>query len=245
VGVFGIAADITARRRNEREIERYEEQLRAKVAELSRAEEQERRMIASALHDEIGQTLALAKIKLETLKQLQESGELEPGIARVRELLDDVIGKTRSLTVELRPPLLYELGLETAIQALCEEFREQYGIDIRFEDDGSDKELDDDQRIFLYRVVRELLVNVVKHSQATAARVCIFREDLWIVLVVKDNGIGFDPATAERRIGVSAGFGLFSIRERVRHAGGRFVIHSHPGDGTRVIVTTRLESAGF
>jgi signal transduction histidine kinase len=194
------------------------------------------------LHDELGQNLALAKIKLDTLTGMKRSDDLAQGVRKVQQLLEYAIKKTRSLTVELSPPLLYDLGLQPAVQALCEEFRQQYRINFSFEDDGSDKGMDDDLRILLYQAIRELLVNVVKHSQASAARVAIARQGGAIRIVVEDNGVGFDTASADMRIGMAGGFGLFSIKERLKHLGGDIETDSRPGSGTKVTVQAPLDT---
>ncbi|MBJ6724499.1 MEDS domain-containing protein [Geomesophilobacter sediminis] len=238
-GIFGISRDITEQRRMERELADYQEQLRFMASELSLNEERQRRQIASVLHDQIGQTLALAKIRIEAVKRVVEGVKggqrLSVDLAGIGELLDRVIQHSRSLTDQLSPPVLYELGLEAAVEALADEFQRQHGIEITFYDDAADKPLDDDLRGLLYQSVRELLVNIVKHAHASRATVSLQREGKFLTINVVDDGDGFDEKE-KIRVGTGAGFGLFRMRERLKHSGGRFRIETAPGLGTRVII---------
>ena len=226
----------------EREIserKRMEAQLRSLASELSLAEERERRRLAIDLHDRIGQALAICKIKLGSLRETVSSTDVAVSIDEIRELLDQIIQDTRSLTFELSSPILYELGLEAAVESLAEQVQKQHGILSTFEDDGQHKPLDDDVRVVLFQAVRELLVNVAKHAQANSVKVSIQRYDSDIRIGVEDDGVGFDTS----EIGYSTnGFGLFSIRERLDYLGGHLEVRSEPGRGTLVTLVAPLKS---
>src|SRR6185369_8234635 len=122
VGAVVVNEDITSRKRMELENAAYQDKLRFMASEMSLIEERERRQLATTLHDQIGQVLALAKIKLGALQAAGSAEECRQSAGEIRELLEQAIKSSRSLTFELSPPVLYELGFETALQALCENF---------------------------------------------------------------------------------------------------------------------------
>lgn len=232
-----LESEVAARRRIEADIAAHQEQLRFMTAEMSRIEEQERHRIAYALHDQIGQVLALAKIKLE----LMDPGDgFRREAAQISDLLDSAIRQTRTLTAELSPPILYELGLEAAVQSLCEEFQSCYRISFDFQDEGGAKPLRDELRTLLYQGVRELLVNIVKHSRASSVSVTVARDGEGIRITVTDNGIGFDCTARTFVTCKNGGFGLFSISERLDYLGGKLLVESAAGTGTTVTLLAPL-----
>jgi signal transduction histidine kinase len=161
----------------------------------------------------------------------------------VAELLGQTIQETRSLTIEICPPILYELGLEAALEWLSEQTQSQYGIKTSFANDRQEKPLDDEIRVVLFQAARELLVNVAKHSQADTARLSVERRDNQVRINVEDDGIGFDMAAAEATVGSNGGgFGLFSIRERLKHLGGCLECSSQAGQGTRISMIAPLKN---
>jgi signal transduction histidine kinase len=230
--------DISERKRAEERLLAYQEQLRSMASELSITEERERRRMAALLHDSIGQALAFCKIKVGALQQKGASGEvLEKQLREIRELLEQAIRSTRTLTFDLSPPVLHEIGIEPALEALAERIQEQHGIRCTFRDDGSPKSLWPDLRTLLYHAARELLTNVVKHARAGNVAVSIRSEDNSIMIEVCDDGVGF----AQQGTG---GFGLFSIRERLRRLGGRLEIEPGIGRGTRAVIIAPCRKEG-
>jgi signal transduction histidine kinase len=145
------------------------------------------------------------------------------------------------LVFELSPPILYELGFEPAMEWLAEHMQQQYGLVVSVEDDDHPKPLDNEARVLLFRAVRELLFNVLKHSQASCARVCMRRAGKHMEVIVEDNGVGFAPDKLGASSGKMEGFGLFSIRERLNYFNGSMEIESTPGEVTRVILTLPLQ----
>ena len=168
------------------------------------------------------------------------------GLAEVRDLIDGAIQDTRSLTFDLSPPVLYDMGFEAGLEWLADQAREQHGIRVAYRDDGQDKPLDEDVRVLLFRAARELLLNVVKHARASEARVSVCRDDGAVRIEIADDGVGFDASEVHHRANRSSGFGLFSIRERLDFLGGTFRIESRAGGGTRVTLAAPLkrDSAG-
>jgi signal transduction histidine kinase len=124
---------------------------------------------------------------------------------------------------------------------LAEHMEKQYGLAVAVEDDDNPKPLDNEARVLLFRAVRELLFNVLKHSRASSARVCMRRAGEHLEVIVEDNGVGFPPDKPGDLSGKIEGFGLFSIRERLNYFGGRMEIDSIPGEITRVILSLPLQ----
>jgi PAS domain S-box-containing protein len=232
-----VQRDITERKKIEEQFHAYQEQLRLLTSELLLAEERERRRIAMDLHDNIGQMLALTRIKLGVLRNSLAGNVHADDVGAIVELIDQSIGYTKSLSFELSPPLLYDIGIEATIEWLAEQMQKQHYILFYCENDGSPKPLKRDVSILLFQTVRELFMNIVKHSQAHQVNVGISREDDDIKIVVEDDGIGFDAS----KIDTDLTFGFFSIRERLKYLGGSLSIDTGPGRGTRVTVTSPLD----
>jgi len=233
----GTVEDITEQKKAEEKIQSYQKQLRSLASDLSLAEERERRRIATTLHDHIGQILAISKIKLGALLESVNNDGCIEQLKEIREHVEQAIKYTRSLTFELSPPILYDLGLESALEWLAEQTKEQHGINCMFEADNSLKQVSDEIRIVLFSAVRELLMNVTKHAHASIAKITIRRLNDNITIHVADNGIGFSASKMNFYLDENKGFGLFSIRERLRHLGGQMDVRSGRGRGTRVILT--------
>jgi PAS domain S-box-containing protein len=237
----GTAHDITKRKEAEEKLMLYQQQLRSLASELSLAEERLRRRIAAELHDHIAQNLAISKIKLESLKD-----DVKPGLAKslkeVINLISQTIDASRSLTFEISPPVLYELGFETAIGWLARQTRQRFGLDVEFINDEKPKPLNADIRILLFQAVRELLVNVVKHAKAKKAKVYALAVGDNIQVTVEDNGVGFDiTALNPAKDFTKGGFGLFNIRERLDQIGGSVIIQSGRKKGTQITLTAPME----
>lgn len=233
--------DITERKLAELKIIAYQEQLRSMASEISFVEERERHKIATTLHDQIGQTLAMAKIKTGELRKSVLSPDEASQLKTIFKLIETAILDTRSIMSELSPPLLFALGFEAALEWYTEKIREQHGIRVKFEDDRQPKPLDENIQILLFSAVRELLVNAVKHSRAGLLKVALHRVGDSIRITVEDDGIGFDPSGNGLHYGNAGGFGLFSIRERLAHFGGELRIVSQIGNGTLVTLIAPLK----
>jgi PAS domain S-box-containing protein len=237
-----LISDIGDRKRAEAEIISYQKRLRSLSSELMLTEERERRRIAAELHDRIGQSLAIAKMKLGAARQMSGSERMSLILDEMRQLLDGTIQDTRLLTFEISPPILYELGFEPAVEWLAERFHERHGIEASFLDDRQPKPLGADLRVFLFQAVQELLLNVVKHAKARSVRVSVRREGEQIVVGVADDGIGCDPVQIAAIGSTHAGFGLFNIRERLGLLGGRLEIECSSGGGTLACLRAPLRT---
>lgn len=233
--------DITERKRSLKRLLIYRDKLRVLTSQLSLAEERERRRIASYIHDAIGHSLAIIKIKLGTFRESLSSQSLSRALKEIRDLVEQTICKTRELTFEISPPVLYELGFDASVEWLLEEMQKESGIMTDLEVDKLSKPLDDDISILLYQAVRELLVNIAKHAHAHKVKISIRRKDSNIQVKVEDDGVGFDAFNHSFHIRENLGFGLFSIRERLNHIGGYLKIESKLRHGTKVTLVTPLK----
>jgi PAS domain S-box-containing protein len=220
-----------------------EGKLRSLTSELSMTEERERRRMATYLHDVIGQTLALGKMKI---RSLEKSGLPQPHqqlLGDLRDLIDQSITNTQTLTFELCPPILYELSFEAAIGWLTERLENQHGLKIEFHDDRVPKLLSENVKVLLFHAVREVLVNIIKHAEAGHASVSLSRSGDSMRIDITDDGIGIDAARKSKSSFNGGGFGLFNIRERLAYLGGRLEIGAHEGGGTHVTILAPLEGS--
>jgi signal transduction histidine kinase len=237
-----VCEDATERKQAAAQLLGYQEQLRALAAEVAMAEERERQRIATGLHDQVGQLLALAKLRLSAWLTAAPSGIPKQSLEDIRVLLEQAIWATRAFTFELSSPVLYKLGLVPALKSLSEWMEEEYGIRCHFTSDHQSIPLPAELRALLFRIGRELLCNVVKHAQACQVRMSLAGVGTHLCLTVHDDGRGFDAQQAGKRLGSTGGFGLFSISENMVRIGGRLEITSAPGEGTRVVVIVPIES---
>lgn len=232
--------DITERKCAEEALLNYQMQLKVLAAELSNSEEKERRRIATELHDNIGQTLALCSLKLSSQAFASQSEVLVEAIEEIKEMIDSSIEAIRSLTLQISPPLLYEVGLEAALEWLCKWFKKEYNYHVAFWDDGRTKYLDDAIRSTIYQVVRELLLNAVKHANVKFAQIRLTKDSDKIIIEVKDDGIGYDYSKVIDNRDIKRGFGLFNIRQRIEHLGGEFIVETELTKGTYVKLSVPL-----
>ena len=235
--LLGISEDITERKEAEAKLLAYQEQLRALTSEMMLVEERERRRIATELHDQIGQNLALCKLKVAALGNDRGNDGLKVELEGVNQLLENCIQGARSLIFDLSPPVLYELGFPEAMEWLAERIQEQFSIPVEFSSKNSGFDLDTDQKVLLFQIVREMLINVGKHSQATQAWVILTAAKSVVTVEVKDNGIGFEVLQPDSQKKQGAAFGFFSVRERLNFLGGVMEIKSRPGEGTHIVVS--------
>ena len=242
VQYYGVARDITERKQAVAKLLSYQSQLQNLASQLSTAEAKERKRIATDIHDRIGQGLALARIRLATLKTKANSSQIERIASETMESIDQIIQDTRSLMFNISSPLLYEVGLEAALERLSEQFQSEHEMSFSFTAHGKSQKLETDRAVLLYDVAKELLVNAVKHSLAINIKVTLESNDSCVTITVEDDGQGIGEKVPFLQGGTSnGGFGLFSIRERIQHIGGDVEIESDRGKGTLITVRVPLE----
>jgi signal transduction histidine kinase len=243
IRMAGSMQDVHARKQAEQQVEEYQEQLRSLAYGAVLAAERERRRIGMELHDRTIQNLGLTSVKLSELKDRVELNGGTTLFEQIHGLIKSTIQDTRALLAEISPPVLYELGFEAAVEWLAEQASTGAGRPrCVVRSDGLAKPLGESGQVVLFQAVRELLTNVGKHAQATEVRVSIDRDGSALRVEVVDDGVGFDPDCVEPPSVSRGGFGLFSIRERLRLLGGVMEIESKAGRGTRVVLTAPLDS---
>jgi PAS domain S-box-containing protein len=224
------------------ELVQSRDQLRDLATELNLAEQRERRRMASELHDYLAQLLVLAKMKLGQGKRLSESVPACVDILREsEEALTEALTYTRTLVADLSPPVLHDFGLPAALHWLGQQMeRHQLKVSVRLAPDVHPK-LPNDQALLVFQSVRELLMNIAKHSGSGDAVLSLGQDNGFLRIEVHDDGKGF---TVSPENITSTKFGLFSIRERMRALGGALEIESAPGMGTTAVLTLPIAVDG-
>lgn len=235
---IAIITDITDRRQAEEQVQQYQTRLKALASKLTIAEEAERSCIAAELHDHVGQILAFSHIQIGRAQRLAKEEKLQGILEEISGQLLESIGYTKELVFDLSSPLLHELGLTTAIADWLEEHvSRKNGITTELIGSYQELFLSKELRSILFRNVRELLTNVIKHAQASNVIVSLESNSSELNITVHDDGVGFQ-ADAERPVAFThPGFGLFSIRERLDDFGGSLTVVSSPGKGCKVRMT--------
>jgi len=230
------ARDISERKKVEAEIWEYQNMLKRLSSDLILAEEAQRHHLAIVLHDHLGQSLAMAKIKLSGLLSSITDPALKAKLEAVGADISDAVKQTRSITYELSPPVLHELGLIEALEWRLEKIRLENGLATSYKHNLKKVRLRNEQEVILFRSVDEILKNVVKHADATNVSITAEATRYSFSLCVADNGVGFDTSVLTPEFRSSESFGLFSIKERIEYLGGVLDIQSEQGGGTMVIL---------
>ena len=220
------------------------EKLRRLTSRLEAAKEDERKRIARELHDEMGQALTTAKINLELMTGIRSGEELDQRITDTISLMDLMIGQVRALSLDLRPPLLDELGLIPALKGYLEvqSLRSELPIDVQT--DQVPPGLPPEIEILAFRVVQEAVTNILRHADATQVHVKVGYEPGWLEISVRDDGCGFDVDATLEKAAAGHHLGLLGIRERVDSNGGVVRLQSSPGNGTLIHIDVPLETVG-
>jgi signal transduction histidine kinase len=215
-----------------------EERLRHLSQQLVSSQEQERKSLSRELHDEIGQLLTALRMELGNLERGRATpgGETDPHLDQAKKLAESTLRTTRDIAMGLRPAMLDVLGLGPALEWQAREYSRRYNTPIRLEVDGDLRDVPDPHRTYLYRIVQEGLTNCARHAQAKNIHVKLEDSSGKLVVLVEDDGVGFDQHS-----GVAYGLGLLGITERVRELCGQLSIQSEPGKGTRISVVLPLK----
>jgi signal transduction histidine kinase len=219
-----------------------EDEMRHLSQRLVQAQEDERRRLARELHDEIGQMLTALRMELgkaDRGRSAAANGAFAASIAECKRIIDTVMESVRALSMGLRPAMLDDFGLGTALDWHARDFSRRYNVPVFLTLEGNVDRLPEPLRTCVYRVVQEALTNCAKHAQATRVEVSLRDVDRRLQLSISDDGVGLE--TAEQR---RAGVGLVGIEERVREIGGRVSIRSHPGAGTTLLVDIPIPPLG-
>lgn len=221
------------------ELEANHRRLEELSSRLVRVQEAERRYIARELHDEVGQTLTALNIHLE-IAQRARSEERPDRLAEAQRLVEDLADRVRRMSLDMRPPMLDDLGLLPTLLWYFERVAQQYQLHVVFEHQGIERRFDADVETALYRVVQEALTNVARHAQVQTATVRLWADSATISAQIEDKGQGFD---LDLVLGLDNSIGLRGMRERVRLLGGQMVIEAQPGGGVCVTALLPLKKA--
>ncbi len=217
-------------------------QLRKLAVELTGAEQRERRRLAQLLHDHLQQLLVASKLRLGLLRKRIDNG-LVTAITDIDDLISQSIDASRSLTMELSPPILYDRGLAPALSWLARDMKSKHNLDVTVNVEVEEPQLRQELAVFLFHSVRELLFNVVKHSGVSEATVKLgVEQERLLCIEVSDKGRGFESDSGEAPDAGGDGLGLFGIRERLEMLGGTLSIDNKPGQGASAQICVPLDS---
>lgn len=223
-----------------RELADTQDKLRALTTELNLTEHRIRKQLATDLHDYLAQLLVLSRIKLGQAKLEEVTPAAMQAMTEVQEVMDRALAYTRTLVAQLSPPILNEFGLLMALRWLADQMQRELTVTLDLE--NAVLSLSEEQSILLFQSVRELLMNIVKHAGTTEAKISLTQAGGVLRICVSDQGVGCEVDSAETRL--EPGFGLFSIRERMKALGGEFDMQSIPGEGTTAILQLPVEQPG-
>ena len=241
-GAVCIAKDVTERKHTEEILRESEKELHFLSSQLLTAQERERRRVSIELHDELGQSLMVLKLKLRSIRE-----ELGTDHDKLRKECDEVTGyvneiteNVRRLSRDLSPSVLEDLGLSSAIQWLVEAFTKHSQIGCSLDMTEIEYAFSNEEQIIIYRMIQECLTNIGKHAQASHVSLAIGKNEDHVLFSVEDNGIGFNVREVFGRDPIKKGLGLAAMVERARMLRGSLDISSHEGSGTKITFTVPL-----
>ncbi len=224
--VISVIRDITRRTKDEEALREYAERMKVLSQKLIDIQESERRRIALELHDQIGQILTGLKLKLEMLARTPAE-ESPAQFNEAQEMVNELLFRTRELSLDLRPATLDHLGLLSALLRHLRHYTSQTNVAVDFQHDGLDgTRFDPELETAAFRIVQEGLTNIARHAETEKAKVRIWAGEHTLTIEIEDNGKGFDPSAA---MAVGQSSGLTGMRERVMLLGGEFAVESCPG----------------
>ncbi|WP_343586446.1 ATP-binding protein [Herbaspirillum sp.] len=232
--VAGLALDVTEREESRRELELAIQRQQLLSSRVIEVQERERQHLARGLHDDVGQSLTALKITLETIRK---TGTLEgPALQNGIDIVTSVLAQVRSLSLDLRPPQLDNLGLTAALRSYVEQKSRMAGVNGWFESGGQDGKLHHDIENTAFRIVQEAVTNILRHAGCRNIWVRIERQQDQLYLSIRDDGKGFDVERARSNAISGTSFGLLNMEERAVLVGGSMDISSAPGEGTEIVM---------
>jgi PAS domain S-box-containing protein len=229
-----IIRNISERKRSEDALRESEKNLRYLSSQLLTSQETERKRIAVELHDGLGQALMVAKMRLRVIDRGMPAGESKKECADLLAYLDEVIENVRRLSHDLMPSVLEDLGLQTALRHLLDDFASYTGVQLSVDLDDIQALFSQEKQLIIYRIFQESLNNITKHAHATLVAVAMKREPGGVSFRLEDNGEGFDVQKVLASDSSKRGLGLTALEERVRMMGGSLEMWSQIGIGTRI-----------
>jgi len=241
-GVVSVIRDVTNRKKTEERLHEYQESLKQLTTELSIVEEKQRKEFAANIHDHLSQLLVISQMKINDLKrQIQKEGQ-EKELEAISKHIAEALENSRKITYDLSPPVLYELGLVETMYWFTDKLNEEQNIRAKFTTNVKTLELPESKLIIVFRVIQELVNNVLKHAQANNLEIGFKAKKNSFEIKVADNGKGFRINGSLDTKFKKSGFGLFAVKERVNNLGGWFSVQSEPGIGTFIKITLPLNN---
>jgi len=242
VGHLSSGMDITKMRNHELALEKYQRRLQSLAAQLAMTEDQLRQDIASGLHDSIGQNLAALKLSIDLVGLNLEKNDcldltvVKKDLEKASLVIDGIVQETWSLSFQLSPPGLYESGVRSALEWLVARYNEKFNCNFILVSQDQPLPREKGGRGLLFQMIRELMLNAVKHGGASEVKISLSSGGNYILASVVDNGSGFETDAVMTEEGDVGGFGLFSIKERLAYISGSLEVDSTVGEGTRVVI---------
>jgi PAS domain S-box-containing protein len=233
IRIVGAGQDVTERVEAEEQLRDSRQQLQALSRQLIAAQENERRRLARELHDELGQTLTAISVNLQAARVARgESSRTHLGEAIT--IVDRAIEQVRHLSLDLRPSMLDDLGLEAALRWYADRLLRRTGLAVHLDTNLGRTRLPAEMETVCFRVAQEALTNAARHACARRVWIELQHRASVVELLIRDDGSGFDPKTARKRAAEGANFGLLGMQERVELLGGQFTLESRPAQGTSI-----------
>ncbi|MCD6585013.1 MAG: PAS domain S-box protein [Desulfobacteraceae bacterium] len=236
-----VITDISKLKHTENQLLEYQEKLKRLSIRLSMIEEDQRRAMASQLHETIGQELFVMQLQLNAFGKSIDSPALLALLEPINEQLLKIIKETKDLTFDLSPPVLYDFGFQEALKTLGETIELKHNIHVQTYFEGEMDTFDDEIKAILYRNIKELIHNSVKHADAKNIIMRLKNSQSGLHIELCDDGVGFDAGNYINETSSHDGFGLFDIREKLNHLGGCLIIDSAPGQGTSISMQVPLQ----
>ena len=231
--------DITQWVLAQKEIQEYQKSLQKLTTEITLIEERQKKDIASNIHDHLSQSLVISNMRIKELKKNTELKAINDDLNFISEHISEALANSRKITSELSPPILYQLGIIEALYDLLENIEKKHKIKHQINDNTNGIELSEMKSILVYRSIQELFNNIIKYAEATLITIDINKNELGVDIFIRDNGVGFDTEKLNNLYHHNekgSGFGLFTVKERIRNIQGEFKITSKINKGTTVTI---------
>ncbi len=242
--LIGSVHDITERKQAEMLLKKNETELRELSAKLIHVQEEDRKQLSRELHDELGQALTAIHLDVSFLERncpADVPAIIKDRLTEIGRITDSMIKQLRQMTLDLRPAMLDDLGLEPTLQWYMDMFRHRTNTNVILDIKGLEERLPADMEVSFYRIIQEALTNTAKYADASRVTITITKKHSYIKIMVTDNGKGFDYKAYSERKQKDHGAGLLGIRERINILNGRFAIETQLGKGTKLKIKIPLK----
>lgn len=228
IGIISSCRDITERIEANKEIKNYQKSLQNLTNEIFLVEEKQRKEIAANIHDHLSQSLVISKMRLQDLRNYEVLNDFKADIDFISSQITDAIENSRKITYDLCPPVLYQLGIIDTMHWFSDKIESQYKIKVEFKTNIDGIKLDDNKLISIFRSIQEIVMNSIKHANASLILIDFDLNDNGLNISISDNGVGFDTNKKLNNKVLNSGFGLFTLKERIQNLNGTVTIISKP-----------------